>query len=176
MDTLKAISTRKSIRAFTDKEVPTEQIMTLLEAMIASPSAGNRQPWRIYVVRDAKVKQKLSVGAGDQEFIMDAPVVFVVCRVPDESGVRYRDRGRTFYSIQDTAAMTQNLLLAAHAMGLGACWVGAFNDSAIASSLDCPQGVLPVAIIPVGHPAESPPMRRRRAIDSIAHFIPPESN
>ncbi len=176
MDTLKAISTRKSIRAFTDKEITLEQVRVLLEAMIASPSAGNRQPWRIYIIRDMKVKRKLTQGAGDQEFIMEAPVVFVVCRVPDESGARYRNRGSTFFSIQDTAAMTQNLLLAAHAMGLGACWVGAFNDSAIASAIDCPQGVLPVAIIPVGYPAESPAFRRRRSIDSITHFIPPESN
>ena len=176
MDTLKAITTRKSIRAFTDKEVTTEQILTLLEAMIASPSAGNRQPWRVYVVRDSKIKQKLTSGAGDQEFIWEAPVVFVVCRVPDESGARYRERGRTFYSIQDTAAMTQNLLLAAHAMGLGTCWVGAFNDRAIGRALDCPQGVLPVAIVPVGYPAESPSIRRRRSIDSIVQFIPPESN
>jgi len=176
MDTLKTITTRKSIRAYTNQDVSNEQICTLLKAMIASPSAGNRQPWRIYVVRDEKIQQKLASGAHDQEFIMEAPVVFVVCRVPDESGVRYQNRGRLFYSIQDTAAMTQNLLLAAHAVGLGSCWVGAFNDSAIATALDCPPEVLPVAIIPVGYPAESPGPRGRRSLDSVVHFLPPKSS
>jgi nitroreductase len=140
--------------------------------MIASPSAGNRQPWRIYVVRDESFKKKLAIGAYDQQFILKAPVVFVVCRVPDESGARYKTRGRELYSIQDTAAMTQNLLLAAHSMGLGGCWVGAFNDTAIAAAIDCPSGVFPVSIIPVGYPAESPQTRPRRPITSVVHYVP----
>ncbi|MFX1510480.1 MAG: nitroreductase family protein [Promethearchaeota archaeon] len=172
MDALKAILTRKSIRAFTEQELSDDQIQTLLQAMVASPSAGNRQPWRIYVVRDTSLKKKLAIGAYDQQFIIKAPVVFVVCRVPDESGARYKDRGRNLYSIQDTAAMTQNLLLAVHSMGLGGCWVGAFNDSAIAAAIKCPSGVLPVSIIPVGYPDELPQTRPRRSIDSVAHFIP----
>jgi nitroreductase len=172
MDVMQAILTRTSIRAFTGKEVTDDQIQTLLKAMVASPSAGNRQPWRIYVVRDPSIKEKLAIGAHDQTFITEAPIVFVVCRVPDESGARYRNRGRDFYSIQDTAAMTQNLLLAAHSMGLGGCWVGAFNDSAIGAALECPSGVLPVSIIPLGYPAESPRTRPRRPITTVVHFIP----
>lgn len=176
LDILEAISNRRSIRAFTDQEVSNDQVMYLLKAMIMSPSAGNQQPWRIYVIRDAKVKEKLALGAYGQAFIKKAPVVFVICRVPEESGARYKDRGRNLYSIQDTAAMTQTLLLATHALQLGACWVGAFNDSAIATALDCAPGVFPVAIVPVGYPAESPPSGSRRAIDSIVHFIPPISD
>ena len=173
---INAINGRKSIRAFKDQEISPEQISTLLNAMIASPSAGNMQPWRIYVVRDAKVKRNLAIGAHDQNFIEEAPVVFVICRVPDESGARYRSRGRDFYSIQDTAAMTQNLLLAAYALGLGSCWVGAFNDSAIAAAINCGQGELPVAIVPVGYPGESPQRRQRRSLDSVVHFIPSPSD
>lgn len=174
MDTLEAITTRRSIRTFTGNEVSSDQVSLLLEAMIASPSAGNQQPWRIYVIRDEKIKRKLAIGAHDQGFIEEAPVVFVICRVPEESGARYSNRGRSFYSIQDTAAMTQNLLLAAHSLGLGSCWVGAFNDGAIAAALECPQGVLPVAIVPVGYPTESPPRRARRSVDSVVIFIPPD--
>jgi nitroreductase len=176
VDVIEAISTRRSIRTFKDQEISSEQITVLLKAMIASPSAGNRQPWRIYVIRDEKVKRNLALGAHDQTFIEQAPVVFVICRVPEESGARYRDRGRNFYSIQDTAAMTQNLLLAAYASGLGGCWVGAFNDSAIATAINCGQDELPVAIVPVGYPDESPPQRQRRSLDSVVHFIPPTSD
>ncbi|MFX0168742.1 MAG: nitroreductase family protein [Candidatus Hodarchaeota archaeon] len=172
MEAIEAISTRRSIRNFTDLELTDEQIHDLLKIMVAAPSAGNKQPWRIYVVRDTKVKRKLAIGAGDQEFINEAPVVFVVCRVPEESGIRYGNRGRNFYSIQDTAAMTQNLLIAAHAMGLGACWVGAFNDSAVVAAIECPQGILPVAIIPVGYPKVLGSLRGRRPLDSVVTFIP----
>jgi nitroreductase len=173
MDTIEALMTRCSIRKFTDLELTDDQIQDLLKVMVAAPSAGNRQPWRIYVVRDEKTKRKLTIGAGDQKFIEEAPVVFVICRVPEESGARYRNRGRDFYSIQDTAAMTQNLLIAAHAMGLGACWVGAFNDSAIVAAIDCPQGVLPVAIVPVGYPGVAPKLRGRRPLESMVSYIPP---
>jgi nitroreductase len=176
LDVIETISARQSIRAFKDQEISSEQITTLLKAMIASPSAGNRQPWRIYVVRDEKVKRNLAIGAHDQTFIEEAPVVFVICRVPEESGARYRNRGRELYSIQDTAAMTQNLLLAAYALGLGSCWVGAFNDSAIATAINCSQGELPVAVVPVGYPNESPQRRQRRSLDSVVHFLPPTSD
>ena len=172
MDAIEALKTRSSIRKFTDLELTEEQIQELLKVMVAAPSAGNKQPWRIYVVRDELVKRKLAIGAGDQGFITEAPVVFVVCRVPEESAVRYRARGRDFYSIQDTAAMTQNLLVASHAMGLGACWVGAFNDSAIVAAIECPQGVLPVAIVPVGYPVVPGEPRGRRPLDAVVTYIP----
>jgi nitroreductase len=171
MDTLEAIMTRWSVRDFTDDPVSEEQVETLLKAMTAAPSGGNKQPWRIFVVRNADIKHQLARGAGDQEFVAEAPVVFVVCRVPDESGQRYGSRGRNLYSIQDTAALTQNLLLAAHAMGLGGCWVGAFREEAIAKAIDTPLSVIPVAIIPIGTPAQSRKIRGRRSLNQIAHFL-----
>ena len=145
MDTFEALLNRRSIRDFTNQPVTDDQIQSLLKVMVAAPSAGNMQPWRIVVVKDEKVKKELSSAALDQQFISEAPVVFVVCRVPEESAARYRNRGRNLYSLQDTAAMTENLLIAAHAMGLGGCWVGAVRDEAVAEAIKCPQGVFPVA-------------------------------
>lgn len=172
MEALEALNTRRSIRAFAADALSDQQIETLLNAMIRAPSAGNMQPWRIYVIQDEPIKRKLAVGALNQNFLTKAPVVFVVCRVPEESAARYGDRGRNFYSIQDTAAMTENLLIAAHAMGLGGCWVGAFNDSAIAAALECPPGVLPVAIVPIGYPSSSGQVRSRRPLESITYYVP----
>lgn len=171
MDAIEAMLTRQSVRDFTDQPLSDDQIQTLLQVMIAAPSAGNRQPWRIYVVRDAKVKQRLAWGAGDQMFIAEAPVVFAICRVPRESAARYGERGRVLYSIQDTAAMTENLLVAAHAMGLGGCWVGAFNDQAIANTLQCPEGTIPVALVPVGFPGRLRPKSGRRRIEDVVQFV-----
>lgn len=172
MDAIEALLTRRSVRDYTEQPLTEDQIEILLKVMIAAPSAGNRQPWRIYVVREQALKSQLARGALDQDFIASAPVVFVVCRVPEESAARYRDRGRHLYSIQDTAAMTENLLVAAHAMGLGGCWVGAFDDRAIAQALACPKGVLPVAIIPIGYPLEPGQIRSRRSIDKVVLFLP----
>ena len=171
MDTLEAIMTRTSIRDFTNDPISDEQVETLLKAMIAAPSGGNLQPWRIYVVRDTAVKRQLVKGAGNQGFIADAPVVFVICRVPDESGAKYGSRGRNLYSIQDTAAMTQNLLITAHALGLGGCWVGAFNETAIATTINTPPSVFPVAIVPIGTPAKPRNPRGRKSLERIVHFI-----
>jgi nitroreductase len=172
MDALEAIMTRTSIRNFTDDPISDDHIKTLLKAMIAAPSGGNLQPWRIYVIRSNAVKQQLAKGAHNQEFIADAPVVFIVCRVPDESGDHYGSRGRNLYSIQDTAAMTQNLLIAAHALGLSSCWVGAFDEAAIATAINTPRSVIPVAIVPVGTPAQPRKPRGRKSLERVVYFIP----
>lgn len=172
MDAIEAILTRSSTRSFTTQALSDDQIETLLKVMVAAPSAGNMQPWRIMVVKDSEVKSKLVSGALGQSFIAKAPVVFVICRVPDESSRRYGDRGRNFYSIQDTAAMAENLLVAANAMGLGGCWIGAFQDEEVARAIDCPDGVYPVAIIPIGYPKGTPRKPSRRSLKDIVRFLP----
>jgi nitroreductase len=161
------------VRSFAQQPLMNDQIETLLKVMVAAPSAGNRQPWRIVVVQDQKVKEALAAAALGQKFIAQAPVVFVVSRVPSESEVRYGARGRDLYSFQDTAAMVENLLVAAHAMGLAACWVGAFKDEAVAKAIKCPSGVFPIAVIPVGYPSRTDAKPSRRPMDDVVQFIPP---
>jgi nitroreductase len=173
MDAIEALLTRKMVRGFTQQPVTDDQIDTLLKVMVAAPSGGNRQPWRIIVVQDPKVKEALTAGAFGQQFIAQAPVVFVVLRVPGESEARYGGRGRDLYSFQDTAAMVENLLVAAHAMGLAACWVGAFTDDAIARAVKCPAGAFPAAVIPLGYPSKTSTKPARRPMDEVVQFIPP---
>ncbi|MFX1475100.1 MAG: nitroreductase family protein, partial [Promethearchaeota archaeon] len=91
MDAIEALLTRKSVRSFTDKPLTEEQIEQLLKVMVAAPSGGNRQPWRIIVVQNQQVKDELAKAALDQHFIATAPVIFAVCRAPEESAARYRD-------------------------------------------------------------------------------------
>jgi nitroreductase len=112
------------------------------------------QPWHFHIVRNEKTKKALAQAALQQWFISDAPVVVVVCADPERSASRYGNRGRHLYYLQDTAAATQNLLLAVVASGLGACWVGAFDEEAAARALNLDPGLRPVAIIPIGHSAE----------------------
>lgn len=152
-ETIKSILERQSCRSFRPDELPAEHLDLLLECLRWAPSAGNMQPWRFYVVKDAARKQGLVQAAFGQKFIGDAPVVIVVCAVPEESSARYGQRGATLYCLQDTAAAVQNLLLAATALGYGTCWIGAFDESAAAKALNLPPGQRPVAMVPVGRPA-----------------------
>jgi nitroreductase len=153
MDTLTAIKQRRCVRKFSGDEPGEEQVRTLLEAAIRAPSAGNLQPWHFYVVRDRAVREELSAAALSQGHVAQAPVVVVVCADPDTSGARYGKRGRKLYCIQDTAAATQNLLLAATALGLAACWVGAFDEGRVARIVRAPKGRRPLAMVPVGYAA-----------------------
>ncbi len=173
MDAIEALLTRKMVRGFTQQPLTDDQIEKLLKVMVAAPSGGNRQPWRIVVVQDQKLKEALATAAQGQRFAAQAPVVFVVSRVPSESEARYGARGRDLYSFQDTAAMVENLLVAAHAMGLAACWIGAFKDEAVAKAINCPSGVLPVAVIPVGYAGKTSTKPNRRPLSEVVQFIPP---
>jgi nitroreductase len=169
LDVFEAITSRRSIRAFEKKAISDEQVKVLIDAARYAPSAGNIQPWEFVIVRDQQIKKQLSSAALNQAIIEDAPVVIVVCANEARSGQGYGSRGVNLYCVQDTAAATQNILLAARAMGLGTCWVGAFQEEMVRRSLNTPTDVRPVAIIPVGYPAENPTLRKRRALSEIIH-------
>ncbi len=170
MEVFRAIKSRRSTRAYTGDEVSDETVKKLIDAARWAPSAGNIQPWEFVVVRDPVTKRRLSAAALDQTFIEEAPVVIVVCADKNRSGWRYGRRGVNLYCLQDTAAATQNMLLAAYALGLGACWIGAFREGEVERILKTPKAVRPVAIVPVGHPAEKPSAPQKRSIGEITHY------
>jgi len=169
MDVFKAIKNRRSIRAFTEDQVSDSEVEKLIEAARFAPSAGNIQPWEFIVVLDQETKKGLREAALDQAFIEEAPVVIVVCANVWRSGQGYGSRGINLYSLQDTAAATENMLLAATALGLATCWVGAFREEQVKDMLKIPDGVRPIAIVPIGHAAEKPTPRSRRPSASIIH-------
>jgi nitroreductase len=168
MELSEAIKKRRSIRAFKKQDVPEEIVEKLIDAARWAPSAGNIQSWEFVIVRKQDVKEELVKAAG-QAFVEEAPVVIVVCANEKRSSMGYGVRGKTLYCIQDTAAATQNILLTAHSLGLGACWVGAFNEDKAKEAVNAPEGIRPVAIIPVGYADESPMQRSRRPISQIVH-------
>jgi nitroreductase len=111
----------------------------------------------------------LSEAALNQTFIQRASVVFVVCANENRSSRGYGKRGKNLYSIQDTAASTQNILLTAYELGLATCWIGAFNEKDVAKAVNAPKNLKPVAIIPVGYPAEKREAPHRRPASEIVH-------
>jgi len=172
-DVFEAIKERKSIRAFKSQDIPDATVTRLLEAACHAPSAGNLQPWKFYVVKSREIKEKLAEAAFNQRFLTQAPVVIVVCALPEESAVRYGERGKNLYCIQDTAAAVQNLLLSAWALGIGSCWVGAFDEQKTASVLGLSKKERPVAIIPLGYPADDHHFRKtpRKPVDKVVEFM-----
>jgi nitroreductase len=169
MELSEAIKGRRSIRAFRNKAVPEEIVEKLIDAASWAPSAGNIQPWEFVIVRKSAVKKNLAQAALNQTFVEEAPVVIVVCADEERSSMGYGVRGRTLYCIQDTAAATQNILLTAYSLGLGACWIGAFHEDEAKKALNAPEGIRPVGIIPVGYPDEVPSRRYRRPLSQIMH-------
>ncbi len=173
MDFWQVLKDRHSVRDFDPTEdVSPAVVERLLQAAIQAPSAGNRQPWHFYVVRDLGVQQGLAAAAYGQEFVAQAPVVIVVCADPEQSAERYRHRGRDLYCLQDTAAAAEHILLAAVDCGLGGCWVGAFDERRAAQVLELPYQHRPVAILPIGKPADLPVMRSsRRSLQAVVSYI-----
>lgn len=170
LDVFEAIKKRRSVRAYTDEKVSEEDIERLIEAARWAPSAGNIQPWEFVVVKDMETKRKLSEAALNETFIEKAPVVIVVCADLNRSSRGYGSRGAYLYSLQDTAAATENILLAAQELGLATCWVGAFQENEVAKAVNAPRNLRPVAVIPVGHPAERPVAPLKRSVNEIVHY------
>jgi nitroreductase len=158
MNILDVIKHRRSVRDFTDRKIPESAIDVLVEALRWAPSAGNLQSRKFYFVFNEDIRNKLAQTGFKQDFvsfIARAPLVIVACadlRITS----RYGDRGAHLYCIQDTAASVQNLLLAAHELGLGTCWVGAFKEEKVREVLDLPDNLRPVVLVPVGYPARTP--------------------
>lgn len=170
-DVMDAIRERRSVRRFEPRPVPEATIGRLIESAVLAPSGGNQQPWHFFVVYNEARRRQLAEAALGQDFVARAPVTIVVCAEPGRSADRYGQRGASLYCIQDTAAAVQNIMLAATAFGLGTCWVGAFEEDAARAVLDLPDRLRPVAMIPVGYPAEHPSFRPRRPLDEVVTVI-----
>lgn len=164
---------RQSVRRFdASRDVPEKMIKTLLRAAVSAPSAGNCQPWRFIVVRQPEVKEGLAVAAWGQYFLAQAPVVIAVCAEPERSAGRYGRRGVELYCLQDTAAAAEHILLGATALGLGACWVGAFDEEQVGEVLNLDERFRPVALIPVGYALSEPASSgSRRLLDEVVDTI-----
>ena len=166
MDFLELVRTRNSIRAWRPDPVEDEKLQAVLEAGRLAPSACNKQPWAFVVVKDAEQKQRLR-RAYDKAWLSDAPVVIAVCSEPKAAWVRQKD-GKVHADV-DCAIAGDHMTLAAHALGLGTCWVCAFDPQAAREVLALPPHVEPVALFPLGYPAEAGRPKQRKALSELVH-------
>lgn len=169
MELLEAIRKRTCTRSFKDKSVEKEKMDKILEAAVAAPNAGNEQSWEFIIIKDEEQRRNLWKKARGQSMISKAPVVIVACANLERAASRYGKRGRNLYSVQDCAAATENILLAAHGLGLGACWIGSFDEEGASEALGLPENVRPLTIIPIGHPAKVSEKPKRKPIEEVVH-------
>lgn len=150
------IATRTSIRDYEARPVEKEKVEKMLRAAMAAPTAKNKQPWHFVVVDQRSVLDSLAGVNPYAKMLLKAPLAIVVCGDMDKV---IEGGGRDFW-IQDASAATENLLLAAHAMGLGAVWTGAYpseeRSKAISATLSLPDNLVPLNMIVIGYPAEHP--------------------
>ena len=170
MDALECIATRRSIRKFKDTPVEWDKVVKILEAGRMAPAAGNIQNWRFIVVREYANRKKVAQACYDQQWMEDAPIIIVVVAEPDKAERFYGARGERLYTIQNCAAAIENMLLAAHAEGLGSCWIGAFDESKLRSICQLPEYIMPHAIVPVGYADEKPLLPQKQRVEFITRL------
>ena len=158
MDALEAILTRRSVRRYTDEQIDAETTQKLLEAAMNAPSAANEQPWEFVVIRDREMLDAIPTFSPFASMVKRARIGILVCA--DTRNVIVPG-----FWVQDCSAATQNLLLAARALGLGAVWTGVYpmdgHVAGFTKHCQLPEGVIPLAFVVVGHPAEESPAQNR---------------
>jgi nitroreductase len=170
MNTLDAINNRRSIRRYVDRPVEFEKITTILDATVKAPSAGNLQDWRFVIITDKNLIKQVAQYSIDQYWIQTAPVLILVCAVPEKHELYYGLRGKRLYNIQDCAAAINTLELAAVDQGLSTCWIGAFEEDKIRSIFAVPSDVRPQAIISMGYSDETPRDRNIVPLETVVFF------
>ncbi|MFH1174491.1 MAG: nitroreductase family protein [archaeon] len=170
MNIFDAIDGRRSIRSFLVRPVEFDKISAIIEAGTLAPSAGNLQDWKFIIVSEKEVITKIAESALGQYWIAKAPVLVVVCGMLSRQEKYYGDKGRNVYCAQDCAAAIENMLLTAHALGLGSCWVGGFDEHNLRHYLDIPNSAQPYAILPLGYPDEGPEERHLSPLTDHVFF------
>jgi nitroreductase len=160
-DLIDLIKQRRSIRQYTDQDVSDDDVRQLLECAMAAPSGRARDPWHFIVVRDAATREKLASTHEFSGMCSRSPLVLAVCG----------DQSISDHWISDGAAATENILLAATALGLGAVWVGIFprteREAYVQEVLGIPPHIRVFCLIPVGHPGEEKPSRTRYKAERV---------
>lgn len=170
MDFRELVERRRSIRSYSADPIAPEVLDRILHMVSRAPSAGNLQAYRIVAVRSARSRRALARAAEGQEFLEQAPIDLVFFADPDRSSTRYGKRGASLYAVQDATIAASFAILAATNEGLASVWVGAFDESAVRAV--CDESYLrPVAIVAIGHGAESPGETSRRDLREIVREV-----
>ncbi len=166
MDFSELAAKRISVRSYLPDTVPDEALAKVLETARMAPSAANRQPWHVVVLRDGAARRAV-YAAYPRDWLLQAPVLLVVCVEPAAAWTRAEDGWNTAET--DGAILMTHLALAAADLGLGTCWIAAFSPAKLRAALALPDGVVPYALTPLGRPADSGRPKQRKPRAEVVH-------
>lgn len=169
METLEAIKKRRSVRKYLKKQIPNNILVKILETATLAPSSGNLQNTRLILIKDKEKISKIASACLDQYWINTAPVVLAVCS-DDQNIKRVYNKRADLYSIQNTAAAIENMLIAAASLNIGSCWIGAFNDLEIKKILKLPEHIKPHAIITFGYSDDKSLQPKKEPLRNLLFF------
>jgi nitroreductase len=167
MEFYEVISKRRSIRAYKKDPVDDSKLGRILNAARLAPTAANKQPFSLIVVKDEETKLKLK-DAYSQEWFFTAPVIVCACALPDDAWKRNDGKG---YVDVDVAIAMDHLILAASAEGLGTCWIAAFKPEVVREVLNIPDNMEPLVLTPLGYPETIPEPTFRKPLEEIVREI-----
>ena len=157
---------RASIRRYRTDPVPDEHLDAVIEAARLAPSACNRQPWSLVVIREEGARKRL-IDAYPRRWFVDAPVIIALCTDP---GNAWKRKDGKNYADVDGAIAMDHLTLCAADLGLGTCWIGAFDPPVLRDLLNLPEGIEPLALTPLGVPDETGRPKKRKAAREFLHW------
>jgi nitroreductase len=166
MEFAELIKKRYSVRAYKADAVEEDTLQQVLEAARLAPTAANRQPFRIIVIHTAGREAELR-NIYHREWFAQAPLLLCICGVPAQAW--RRSDGKNYTDVDVSIAM-DHLVLAATDLGLGTCWVAAFNPAAARQVLCLPDGVEPIAFTPLGYPADQPRPKERKTLSELVRY------
>ena len=166
MEYSELIRKRYSVRAYKSDPVEEEKLHQVLEAARLAPTAANRQPFRIVVIHTEGRQEELQ-RVYPREWFARAPLVLCICAMPEQGWVRMDGKQ---YTDVDAAIVMDHLILAATDLGLGTCWIAAFNPSAARQVLGLPEGVEPIAFTPLGYAADQTRPKERKPIADLVRY------
>ncbi|MGV8162212.1 MAG: nitroreductase family protein [Candidatus Nanoarchaeia archaeon] len=170
METFECMATRRSARKYQKRVLEFDKVGKILEAAAKAPSAGNLQAYRFIVLTEREKIDALPEMCSDQYWIAEASIVIVVCEDIEKIEAHYGLRGQRLYAIQDCAAAVQNILLAAHDLGLGACWIGSFEEDYVSDLCGVPSSARVQALVTIGYPAQEPDPKSEEPLDILVYF------
>jgi len=170
MDVFDCIRTRRSIRKYKDKQVPWDNIVEIMQSAKYAPFAGNVMSLKLVVIKDDAKRKAIAEASAQQYWMQDAPIHIVVVHEPEKIERYYGTRGVRLYGVQGVAAAIENMLLTTHSLGLGACWVGAFDENEIRRLCNLPEHVDVHAVITIGYANEVPEIPPKYRIEHYMFF------
>ena len=168
MQVFDAIKGRRSVRSYTEKKIPREQLEQIMEAAIWAPSASNAQAWEFIVVEDSgDIKRIKTFSPG---IFGNPAAIIIVCRDFNRAYELCGELGRDTLSLMDVSMASQNIMLASHDLGIGSCAVRSFGISAVKRLYDLPEHISPELLITLGYPEKTPKSPGRRRINEVVHW------